>query len=63
MLTPPPSRAELATWLGEVLILGRGRKLTDFPEPIPCSHASDLLSARSATLELHQPSERLSDST
>jgi hypothetical protein len=33
-------------WLDGVLMLRGGRKpyLTDFPEPIPCSHANNFLS-------------------
>jgi hypothetical protein len=33
--------AELAAWLGGVLMFGRGgRQQLTFPEPIPCFHAS-----------------------
>jgi hypothetical protein len=46
------SPAELAAWLGGVLMLGRGgRRQLTFPEPIPRSHADRSSSARSATLK------------
>jgi hypothetical protein len=41
--------AELAAWLGGLLMFGRGgRQQLTFPEPIPCFHASGQPSARSA---------------